>query len=168
MLILVYHKGICCVNNSLNPIIKQSRIMTKKILHFFDRLEDRTRARLSHSPLLYAFIGGIGVVLFWRGVWHTTDFLVSIVWSNNPITLMGIMDGPLSFVLGTTILLITGVFVSAFIGSRLIVTGLSGEKKLAEKTQDEIETEEAQIKKIQNTLNRVEDKINELESEIKK
>ncbi len=142
--------------------------MTKKIIHFFDRLEDKARAKLSHSPLLYAFLGGIGIVLFWRGVWHTTDFLTAVLWEQTPFTLSEIIDGPLSFLIGTIILLVTGVFVSAFIGNRLIVSGLSGEKKLAEKTQEEIETEEAQIKKLQMTLNRVEEKIDKLEPEVKK
>ena len=51
--------------------------MTKNIVKFFDKLEDKTRAMLSRMPILYAFVGGIGVVLFWRGVWHTTDFLTA-------------------------------------------------------------------------------------------
>jgi hypothetical protein len=41
--------------------------MTRNILAFFDKLEDKTRAKLSRVPLLYAFLGGIGIVLFWRG-----------------------------------------------------------------------------------------------------
>ena len=126
--------------------------MTKKILTFFDKLEDKTRAWLSHHPLLYALIGSVGVILFWRGLWHLADDV-----SLNSI---------LSTIIGGTILLITGVFVSAFIGNRLIITGLSGDKKLAEKTEEELETEESQIKKLQNTLNRVEEKIDTLESEI--
>lgn len=135
MLLLVYH-------------------MTKKIIRFFDKLEDKTRAKLSHSPLLYAILGSIGVILFWRGIWHLADDI-----SLNSI---------LSTIIGGVILLLTGVFVSSFIGNRLIISGLSGEKKLAEKTEEEIETEEDQIKKLQSTLNRVEEKIDTLESEIKK
>lgn len=126
--------------------------MTRKILHFFDKLEDQTRAKLSRAPIVYAFLGGVGVVLFWRGVWHIAD--------------AANVGALVSLVLGTALLLITGVFVSAFIGNRLIISGLSGEKKLAEKTEDEIETEEAQIKNLQHTLERVEEKITELESDI--
>ncbi len=141
--------------------------MTKAVIKFFDRLEDKTRARLSRAPLLYALIGGIGVVLFWRGVWHTTDFLTLYFLGDVEFTLLDIADGPLSFVIGTMILLVTGVYVSAFIGNRLIISGLSGEKKLAEKTEEEIETEEDQIKKMQSTLNKVEQEISKIESEIK-
>ena len=128
--------------------------MTKRIIHFFDRLEDKTRAKLSRNPLLYAFVGGIGVVLFWRGVWHLADDIN--------------LDSVSSTIIGGVILLITGVFVSAFIGNRLIISGLSGDKKLAEKTSEEIETEEDHIKKMQNTIERVEKEMGKIESEIKR
>jgi hypothetical protein len=141
--------------------------MTKKILSFFDKLEDKTRARLSHQPMLYAFLGGVGIVLFWRGVWHTTDFLTAYVLGETHITLFSVLDGPLSFILGTLILLVTGVYVSAFIGNRLIITGLSGDKKLAEKTAEEILTEEDAVKKIQKTLDKVEDELEHIEKELK-
>lgn len=128
--------------------------MTGRILHFFDRLEDKVRAKLSHTPILYAFLGGIGVVLFWRGVWHLADNYD--------------MSAIMSIIIGSVILLITGAFVTTFIGSRLITSGLLGEKKLMTKTKKEIETEETEIQKIQNSLDRVEEKITTLESEIKK
>ncbi len=124
-----------------------------KIIQFFDKLEDRIRGKLSHYPILYAIIGGIGVVLFWRGVWHIADDLN--------------VGSVVSLVLGTIFLLMTGVFVSAFIGSRLIISGLSGEKKLTEKAKDEIETEEDQIKKLQNTLNKVEKDLANIDSKLK-
>jgi hypothetical protein len=127
--------------------------MTKKILHFFDKLEDITRAKLSHWPLMYALIGSIGVILFWRGIWHIADDLS--------------LNSLLSAIIGALILLLTGVFVSAFIGNRLIISGLSGDKKLAEKTEDVIETEEEQLRKIQKSLEKVEEEINTINSELK-
>ncbi len=142
--------------------------MTKRILNFFDKLEDKTRGKLSHFPIIYAFIGGIGVVLFWRGVWHTTDFLTMWLLGEADFSIFSIADGPLSFLIGTVILLMTGVYVSAFIGNRLIITGLSGDKKLAEKTEEEILTEEGEIRKIHKTLDRVEDQITKIEEELKK
>jgi hypothetical protein len=105
-------------------------------------------------PFLYAFLGGIGVVLFWRGVWHLADEIN--------------ISSALSLIAGSIILLITGVFVSAFIGNRLIISGLKGEKTLVEKTEEEIISEENQIEKLQKTLNRVEEKIENIESEINK
>ena len=126
--------------------------MIKKILHFFDKLEDKTRARLSHAPLIYALVGAVGIILFWRGVWHIAD--------------KANLGAVASTAIGAIILLITGVFVSTFIGNRLIISGLSGEKKLAEKTEEEIETEESQIKKLQNTVERIEKEVTKIESEI--
>ena len=140
--------------------------MKRKIVSFFDRLEDRTRAKLSHFPIMYAFFGGVGVVLFWRGVWHTTDFVSEVVFGTAHVTLFNLLDGPISFLLGTLILLITGVYVSAFIGNRLIITGLSGDKKLAEKTEEEIFSEEDKIKKLQKTLDKVEAEVKHIEEEL--
>ncbi len=126
--------------------------MTKKILHFFDMLEDKTRSRLSKTPLLYALFGGIGVILFWRGIWHLAD----------DINLGSIV----STILGGLILLLTGVFVSAFIGNRLIISGLSGDKKLAEKTEDEIQTEEAQLRNLQKSIEKIEEEITKIEKKM--
>jgi hypothetical protein len=129
-------------------------MLIKKIVKFFDKLEDRVRGKLSHYPILYAVLGGIGVVLFWRGIWHLADDIN--------------LGSSVSLVLGTLILLLTGVFVSQFIGNRLIISDIVDEEKLAEKEETEIETEETQIKNIQNTLDRVENKIAHLEEEVEK
>lgn len=126
----------------------------KKIIKIFDKIEDRIRGKLSHYPKVYALVGGIGIILFWRGIWHLADDIN--------------MSSPVSMIIGMVILLATGVFVSAFIGSRLIISGLVGEKKLTEKTEDEIETEEAQLKNLQNTLNKVEKQLSHLDEDIHK
>ena len=124
----------------------------RKVEKFFDKLEDKVRGHLSHYPILYALIGGVGLVLFWRGVWHLAD----------DINLSSII----SSLIGAIVLLLTGVFVSAFIGNRLIITGLIGEKKLAEKEQEEIETEESQIQNLQETLSRLEKKLDHIDEDI--
>lgn len=129
--------------------------MYKKVFHFFDRLEDKVRGKLSRNPLTYALLGGVGIVLFWRGVWHTADALPIV---NNSIV---------SFILGSIILLITGVFVSAFVGNRLILTGLKGEKKLTEMTEEAFETEESKIQNIQSTVKKVEEEMEEIQKEIR-
>ncbi len=128
--------------------------MIQKILKFFDKLEDKVRGHLSHYPIIYALLGGIGVVLFWRGVWHIAD--------DFELHSFG------SLVLGTVLLLITGVFVSAFIGNKLIITGLSGEKKLEEKEAEEIETEEEQIKNLQKAVARLEKKLDHIDEDIER
>ncbi len=126
--------------------------MIQRIVKFFDKLEDKVRGHLSHYPIVYALIGGIGVVLFWRGVWHIADDFG--------------LHSLASLVLGILILLLTGVFVSAFIGNKLIITGLSGEKKLEEKEVAEIETEETQIRNLQSTLSRLEKKLDHIDQDI--
>jgi len=125
----------------------------KKIMKFFDKLEDKTRSKLSHYPFVYAFLGGIGVILFWRGIWYTADIIN--------------ISSAVSVLVGSVLLLITGVFVSAFIGNSLIISGLSGGKKLTEKAKEEIDLEEHQIEKLQETLNKVSEKVSELDLDIK-
>ncbi len=147
--------------------------MLKRIIKFFDKLEDKIRGKLSHYPIFYALIGGVGVVLFWRGVWHTADFFTNLIFSfqqNSSIDLGNLpwWDGPLSIFLGSVLLLSTGLFVFGFIGNEIIISGLKGGKKLNEKTEEEIETEEVQLKNLQNTLNKVAEKISDLEKEVEK
>lgn len=110
--------------------------MLHYIYTYFDKLEDRVRGRLSHKPILYAFVGGFGVVMFWRGVWHSADTVVEHFFGGLPW-----WDGPLSFFIGSFVLLLSGIFVSTEIGNEVIISGLRGEKKTVDKTQDEIETE---------------------------
>lgn len=126
----------------------------EKIARFFDRLEDRIRSFLSHIPILYAFIGGVGIVLFWRGVWHTADYLLvqSGPW----------WDGPLSLFISIIILLMVGLFVSAFIGDSLILSGLKKDKKLVEKTEMEVETEEDVLRSIQDQVEEIESHVHQL------
>jgi len=63
-------------------------------------------------------------------------------------------------------LLITGIFVSAFVGSKLIISGLVGERKIEEKEEQELETEEMQLKNLQKTLKRVEEKLEHIDKEV--
>ncbi len=127
-------------------------MIIENAVKFFDKIERKIRGRLSHHPIFYALIGGIGVIIFWRGIWHLAD----------DINISSIV----SIIIGAIILLVTGVFVSSFIGSRLIISGLIGEKKLEEKEEGEIETEETQIKNLQSTLRRVEEKLDHMETHL--
>ncbi len=127
-------------------------MLIKNIIQFFDKLEDKIRRKLSHYPILYAFLGGIGLVLFWRGVWHIADDIN--------------VGSSISFIAGSIILLMTGVFVSEFIGNRLIISGLIGEKKLTEKEESEIETEETQLRNLQSTLTKLEKKLDHMETHL--
>lgn len=119
----------------------------KKLIRFFDHLEDLVRGFLSHYPVIYGVIAGTAMVLFWRGVWETAT-----IYNLHPIT---------SIFIGLAGLLLTGVFVSSFIGSSLLVSGLKGEKKFEEKTLDEISEEGEILERIDQRLNRIEETIAE-------
>lgn len=126
-------------------------------MHFFDRLEDHVRKKLSRLPLIYAFIGGVGVVLFWRGVWHSADFITHYFSATISINVYDTpwWDGPVSLLVGTLILLITGVFISNFIGNEIIISGIKGEKKIVEKTESEIKNESEDLQYIRQKIDRI-------------
>ncbi len=143
----------------------------EKIRGFSMRFEDRIRIYLSHRPQLYALVVGIGIVLFWRGVWHTADFLHTYfaLFHSNLTTdsLSGAWwDGPLSFAVGIIILFATGAFTSSFIGNELILSGLRGEKKLNQKTEVEVKEEEESISDIKKGLKNVSEGIEQLEKKL--
>ncbi len=110
------------------------------IYHIFDLLEDKIRAGLSRHAFIYTFVGGTGIVLFWRGVWHTADILERKggVW--------GVMfSSGGSLLLGVCILLATGLFVSMFIGDSIIISGINKEKKKIEKVIEEVSEVEKEV-----------------------
>lgn len=117
----------------------------KIIYKFFDKLEDKVRGKLTHFPLVYAFIGSIGVVLIWRGVWMIADNLK--------------MSGGLSLILGVLISAIVGLFVSFFVGDNIIISGIKEEKRIDEKTEKEIKKEEISLVEIDNELKEIKKKL---------
>src|SRR3989338_3019097 len=123
--------------------------MFKNVDKFFDHLEDSVRSHLSHYPIVYAFIAGVGIILFWRGVWHTAD-------------IFAFMTGPVSTIIGVLILLMVGMFVSFFIGDSIIIAGIKREKKLAEKTEGEIETEKEELDEGRGMVQEVEQEVEEI------
>lgn len=116
--------------------------MFRKTVRFFDKLEDHVRGELSRRPFLYAFVGGISTVLFWRGVWMTAD-------------MFPILTGPTSIILSVAIMLVTGLFVSVFVGDAIIFSGLKKEKKLIEKTESEVESEMERLKAIKAEMDEI-------------
>ncbi len=133
----------------------------KKVLRYFDKLEDRVRGRLSRYPILYAIIGGSAVVLFWRGVWVTADEISMTL----PAQYLW-LDGPLSVAISVFVLLITGLFVSFFLTDRIILSGLKQEKKLEEKTESEVRTEGNILLDLKDQVNKIEKEIQEIDTKI--
>lgn len=128
----------------------------KKIIHFFDKFEDKVRAALSHHPVSYAMLGSVGIILLWRGIWGIAD-------EYN-------MSYGLSIIIGTIILLVSGLFVSFFVGEQIIISGINEDKRIDEKTDEEIRFQsvsriqmqwklEGMLKKLDRRLERLEEKI---------
>ena len=115
----------------------------KNIVQFFDEFEDHVRHALSRKPIAYAFIGGIAIVLFWRGVWMVADTIP-------------FLTGPVSILVSVVMLLTIGLFVSFFIGDNIIISGMKKEKKLTEKIIFEEGIELTLLRDIQTRINAIE------------
>jgi hypothetical protein len=137
--------------------------MLRKILYFFDKFEDHVRGHLSRFPIIYTIIGGIAIVLFWRGVWHTADILQAKggFWGF-------IFYEPTSLLLMTGILLATGLFVSYFIGDAILLSGVKSQKKLTEKTTKELQSEEASLNEIKNVIEEIQSEVHDLKKDVQR
>ncbi len=133
----------------------------QSIIKYLDKLEDGVRMRLSHRSILYAFVGGIAFVLFWRGVWHTADILMGKggIW-------FYIFYEPNSLVWTALILLGTGLFVSLLIGDRIILSGLKQEKELEKKTEKAVKAEETEIISLSSRIARIQTELEEIKNSI--
>lgn len=119
-----------------------------RILFFFDKLEDKIRGILSRYPIVYATLGGIAIVLFWRGVWVIAD----------DINLSGVH----SLIVAMIILLATGLFVSFFIGDNFLLAGLRQEKKLTEKNMEEVRRDGVKLSEIKLELDEIKKELHEI------
>lgn len=134
--------------------------MRKILIKFFDRLEDRVRIHLSHRAIFYALIGGMATVLFWRGIWHTADMLEK---SNDSSGILAILfSGPVSLIMSIVILLLTGLFVSVFIGDKIIISGLKQEKKVFDKTESEVKEEGDMLFQIKSSLEQLRQEVRDI------
>jgi len=145
----------------------------KKIYNLGDRLEDIVRGRLSHYPIIYAFIGGAGIIIFWRGVWHAVDYFTEFFIADDSVASASIhklpwWDGPLSILIGTVLLLTIGLFVTSFIGNEIIISGLKKEKKITEKTEEEIGDDLKEDEKIKHEIHKMNSRLKRMSKILKK
>jgi len=131
--------------------------MIRKIITFFDKLEDNVRGHLSRYPIIYTIIGGVAIVLFWRGVWHTADIL-----QDQGGILGWFFYEPVNLIFTAIVLLMTGLFVSYFIGDTILMSGLKGQKKQAEKTEKEVKEEEVELGQIRSTIKEMKKEVDEI------
>jgi hypothetical protein len=120
--------------------------------HFFDKLEDKIRGRLSRKPFLYGFLGFLGTILIWKGIWESAEI---VPW----------LFGPGSIILGVIILISTGLFISTSIGEAIILTGIKGEKRVSEKTEAEVMAEKSDMQEVLSELKEIEKDVEELKRE---
>jgi hypothetical protein len=95
--------------------------ITKKLL----TIEDQARRFFERTPFIQAFFAGVGVIIFWRGIWELLDQV-------------GISPG-FSVVIGALILGGVGVFVQTFIGNTIIIKEVKQEEKIEKKTLQKME-----------------------------
>jgi chaperonin cofactor prefoldin len=62
----------------------------------------------------------------------------------------------------------TGLFVSNFIGERIVISGLKKEKKVTDKTEEEVEAEDIKIQKLENKMDFLIREVAELKNELAK
>jgi hypothetical protein len=118
--------------------------MVRRIVSFFDKLEDYVRINLSHAPIVYALVGAVGIILLWKGVWEVAELIPGL-------------HGIGSIVSGVIILLVSGLLVSFFIGDSIIMSGFKREKKLVERSEKDIlQAEKTQTEEILSKLNHLE------------
>lgn len=89
--------------------------------------EDSARQYFERVPFVQAFFAGIGVIIFWRGIWEWLD-----VYRISPLV---------SVLVGSLILLCVGVFVQTFIGNTIIIKNVKQEEQLEKKAIKEMEGE---------------------------
>ena len=76
----------------------------------------------------------------------------------------GYLFSPLgSTVLGVVILLSTGLFVSVFIGDSIIMSGIKHDKKIIEKTIEDVDSEKIDIEKVLKAIISMKDELEALE-----
>lgn len=146
-----------------------SKDFLKNISKKINSVEFKNRTFLSRHKVLYALLGGAGVVLYWRGIWSFSDYLES------KSLFFKIVFSPIgSTLLGIALLLSIGLLVQEFIGADVIISGLKKEKRDIDKTEKELLREvekelieEKLIKEIDKHLHHIEKEIhlkNEKES----
>ncbi|KKT11980.1 MAG: hypothetical protein UV93_C0011G0006 [Candidatus Azambacteria bacterium GW2011_GWC2_43_27] len=126
----------------------------KTFLKFFDVLEDKIRFSLSKRPILYGLVSGVGIVLFFRGVWLLADEF-------------SFMTGLVTLITSIIILLLSGAFVEHFISDKIITSGIKKEKKLVEKEAAEIYAETSVLREVQKDVQKLDKKISALNDTLK-
>ncbi|MBP6884929.1 MAG: hypothetical protein KBC17_03890 [Candidatus Pacebacteria bacterium] len=98
--------------------------ITKTLLRF----ESYARKFFEQYPFLQALLAGIGVIIFWRGIWEWLDDI-----NVSPFS---------SIIIGAIILFGVGAFLQTFIGNTIIIKNVEQEEKIEKKVLKDIVSEE--------------------------
>jgi hypothetical protein len=116
------------------------------------RIEERARRAFEEYPFIHAFLAGVGVILFWRGVWEIAD--------------INRISPTVSVILGVLILGGIGLFIQTFIGNTLIIKKIKHEVELEKENKKEVTVVEREMIKEEITLNHLYNQIKELKEKI--
>jgi hypothetical protein len=100
----------------------------KSITKLLLGMEEGARNFFSRIPFIQAFLAGVGVIIFWRGIWEWLD--------NSSVSPLA------SVIIGTVILVGVGVFLQTFIGNTIIIKSVKQEEQQEKKVLKEIAGEE--------------------------
>lgn len=109
----------------------------KNIKKGFEQFEIKTRKKLKAHHFLFAFVGGVGVIMFWYGVWDITS---------------KIMPSWCSMIIGMLILIFLGIFIIETVGKEALVEEIEQATKNEKKTVERLEKIEAKLEKTEKRL----------------
>ncbi len=118
----------------------------------FLKIEDRARKYFERIPFIHAFLAGVGVILFWRGVWEIADIYH--------------FDPTISIVVGIIMLVSIGLFTHTFIGNAIIIKNVKHEINIEKENRKDLSTFEKNINNEEVTLAHLSDKIDQLSKKI--
>ncbi len=120
--------------------------------NIFLNIESRARSKFEKYPFFHAFLAGVGVILFWRGVWEQADRL-----QIGPIT---------SIIVGGLLLGAIGLFLQTFVGNTIIIKKVEKEKALDIKTDQDVAAVKTEVRREEMTLARLGDRMEEIEAKL--
>lgn len=122
------------------------------VTNTFLGIEDRARAFFEKFPFVHAFLAGVGVILFWRGIWELADYFAI-----HPL---------ISVLVGVVLLVAIGLFIQTFVGNAIIIKSVTHttnvDKRILKEIESEVAEEEVNLltlnKKIDALVKKIEEK----------
>jgi hypothetical protein len=127
----------------------------KHITSFLLRIESCSRNFFEQIPFIHGFLAGIGIVLFWRGVWHIADEIQ--------------LSSVASLIIGSILLGAIGLFLHTLVGNAIIIKNVEKDTTTSKKTEKElleveanIQQEELTLQTLQKELDKIHKKLDEV------